>query len=240
MADLLYVCVRPEEGAAADEHRSFIRGLGVEADRLDLLRAPLRDDIVGRYRGIVIGGSPLNVTDASPSDLQRRVEADLERLARAAIEGEVRAMFTCYGIGVVTRMLGGAVTLDHPEPASAAWMQTTAAAASDPIFGPSAPGFLAFTAHKEAAVAAPSGAVLLAGNDACPVEAYRVGTHLWATQFHPEPTPQDFAQRMTYYRTGGYFGADEFLRVQGEVLAASVTEPVRLLARFAALATAHP
>lgn len=238
MADLLYVCVRPEVAAADAEHRSFIRALGVSVDRLDLLREPLRDDIVGRYRGVVVGGSPLNVTEPEPSDLQRRVEADLERLARAALDAQVHAFFTCYGIGVVTRMLGGAVTHDHPEEAQAAWMALTPSAASDPVFGPSAPGFLALTAHKESAPVAPPGAVLLAGNEACPVEAYRVGTHLWATQFHPESTPQDFVERMGFYRSGGYFSDAEFDAVSAAVLAAPVADAASLLARFAAQATA--
>lgn len=236
MTPLLYVCVRPEEGAASAEHASFRRALGVGAlDRHDLLTAPLTEEILDRYRGVVVGGSPFNVSDAAPSELQRRVESDLERLARAAIDGRPAALFTCYGIGVVTRMLGGGVTLDHPEPASAVWVQTTDAASADPLFGPSVPGFHAFSAHKEAAASVPEGAVLLARSAGCPVQAYRVGERLWATQFHPEPTPRDFADRMDYYRTGGYFDPEEFTRVQGEVLAASVAEPVRLLARFATL-----
>lgn len=236
MTPLLYVCVRPEEGAASAEHASFRHGLGVgQLDRHDLLTTPLTDDILDRYRGVVVGGSPFNVTDTAPSELQRRVESDLERLARAALEERPAALFTCYGIGVVTRMLGGSVTLEHPEPASAVWVSTTDAAASDPLFGPSVPGFHAFAAHKEASRAAPEGAVLLAASETCPVQAYRVGTRLWATQFHPEPTPRDFADRMSYYRTKGYFDPEEFTRVQGEVLAASVTEPAHLLARFAEL-----
>lgn len=240
MTPLLYVCVRPEEGAASAEHASFRRGLGVgELDRHDLLSTPLTEEILVRYRGVVIGGSPFNVSDAAPSDLQRRVENDLERLAQAALDERTAAFFTCYGIGVVTRMLGGTVTLDHPEPASAVWIRTTGAAASDPLFEASVPGFHAFSAHKEASVAAPGGAVLLASSAGCPVQAYRAGRRLWATQFHPEPTPRDFADRMSYYRTKGYFDPEEFTRVQGEVLAASVTEPARLLDRFAALVSGH-
>ena len=42
MASLLYVCVRPEIGAADAEHASFRRALGVDVvDRLDLLQTPL-------------------------------------------------------------------------------------------------------------------------------------------------------------------------------------------------------
>lgn len=234
MTALLYVCVRPEKGAADAEHASFRNALGVDVvDRLNLLDEPLDPEHVRRYRGIVIGGSPFNVTDAVKSAVQQRVESDLETLARLAITGEVAVFFTCYSIGVVTRMLGGDVTVDTPEPASATVIRTTPAGATDPIFGPSAPALTVFTAHKESAVALPHGAALLATNDVCAVQAYRVGAHLYAAQFHPEPTPRDFADRMVFYRTTGYFDPDEFDLVREQVLAASVTEGAALLRRFA-------
>ncbi|MFF5624082.1 GMP synthase [Microbacterium sp. LWH10-1.2] len=234
MASLLYVCVRPETGAADAEHASFRRALGVDVvDRLNLLDEPLDLTRLARYRGVVIGGSPFNVSDAAKSPLQRRVEADLERLAQHSIDGGIAAFFTCFSIGVVTRMLGGEVANDTPESASATVIETTPEGDVDPIFGPSAPALTVFTAHKESAVAVPEGAVLLATNATCPVQAYRVGAHLYTAQFHPEPTPRDFADRMTFYRTTGYFDPDEFDLVQGQVLAASVTEGAALLRRFA-------
>ena len=234
MASLLYVCVRPEIGAADAEHASFRRALGVDVvDRLDLLTESLDPERLAHYRGIVVGGSPFNVSDATKSPLQARVEADLESIADRAIEGGVAAFFTCFSIGVVTRMLGGVVTIDTPEAASATVIRTTPAGDADPLFGPSAPALTVFTAHKESAASVPPGAELLATNDVCPVQAYRVGTHLYAAQFHPEPTPRDFADRMTFYRTTGYFDPSEFDAVQGQVLAASVTEGAALLRRFA-------
>ncbi|MFS0895504.1 glutamine amidotransferase-related protein [Microbacterium sp. 179-I 3D3 NHS] len=234
MASLLYVCVRPETGAADAEHASFRRALGVDVvDRLDLLHETLDPARLSGYRGVVVGGSPFNVSDAVKSPVQRRVEADLETMARAAIAQEIAIFFTCFSIGVVTRLLGGRVVTDRPESASATVIRTTTDGADDPVFGPSGRALTVFTAHKESAADTPPGAVLLATNDACPVQAYRVGTHLYAAQFHPEPTPRDFADRMTFYRTTGYFDPDEFDRVQGQVLAASVTEGAALLRRFA-------
>lgn len=234
MASLLYVCVRPETGAADAEHASFRRALGVDVvDRLDLLHGALPMERLRGYRGIVVGGSPFNVSDAVKSAEQLRVEADLRALADAAMAAEVAVFFTCFSIGVVTRMLGGEVVTDTPEPASATVIETTQAGAADPVFGPSGSALTVFTAHKESAAATPPGAVLLATNEACPVQAYRVGTHLYAAQFHPEPTPRDFADRMTFYRTTGYFDPDEFDAVQQQVLAASVTEGAALLRRFA-------
>lgn len=234
VVSLLYVCVRPELGAADAEHASFRRALGVDVvDRIDLLAEPLDPARLARYSGVVVGGSPFNVSDVEKSAVQLRVEADLEHMARLAMDGRIAVFFTCFSIGVVTRMLGGDVTTDTPEPASATVIETTEAGAADPVFGPSSPALTVFTAHKESAAALPQGAVLLATNDACPVQAYRVGTHLYTAQFHPEPTPRDFADRMTFYRTTGYFDPDEFDAVQGQVLAASVTEGAALLRRFA-------
>lgn len=235
MTSILYICVRPEQGAADAEHRSFQRALGVERlDRWDLLQHPLDESVADRYDGVVIGGSPLNVVTAHPSDIQKRVENDLEKLAEDAAAGRIAGMFTCYSIGVVTRMLGGTVRTDVPESTRPTRIRITDAGVTDPVFGPSAPSMSVLTAHKEGSIEPPPGAVLLATNDDCPVQAYRVAERLYATQFHPEVTPQDFVDRMEHYRTTGYFAPHEFDLTAQRLLAASVTG-TDLLRRFAAL-----
>ncbi|MBS1673221.1 MAG: GMP synthase [Actinobacteria bacterium] len=237
MSSVLYVCARPERSAADAEHRSFERDLGVPVlDRLDLLHTPLDDVDWRRYTGFVIGGSPFNVTEQHKDEAQRAVETDLERIAAHALAGAATALFTCYGIGVVTRMLGGEVTLAYPERVQAAEVRLTEAGARDPLFGPSAPSMSVFTAHKESAAATPPDAVLLATNDTCPVQAYRVGSHLYATQFHPEASPRDFADRMAVYRASGYFDPAAYAATESMVLSSDV-DGARLLARFPALFT---
>lgn len=232
MSSVLYVCVRPERSAADAEHRSFCRGLGLgRLDRLDLLHASLETVEWEQYEAFVIGGSPFNVTDAEKGEHQRAVEDDLERIARRVLDGAATALFTCYGIGVVTRMLGGSVHTDQPEQASATTVHLTEAGAADRVFGPSAPSLKVFTAHKESARETPPGAVLLATNEACTVQAYRVGERLYATQFHPEASPQDFADRMAVYRASGYFDPRDYERTERAILDASV-EGDDLLARF--------
>lgn len=233
---LLYVCARPQRDAAAAEWASFRDGLGVDAADLvhhDLVREPLPHDLE-RFAGVVVGGSPFNVTDDDKTPTQLRLERDLERLAGAAIEGRTTAMFTCFGIGVVTRLLGGDVTLDHPEDTGPTDVHLTADGRADDLFGLLDPRFQALTAHKEASAAVPPGAVLLASNDRCPVQAYRAGTALWATQFHPEPTTDAFIARMAVYREAGYFDADAFDEVSAFVRTASVEQPTLLLRSFAA------
>lgn len=235
---LLYVCARPQREAALAEWASFRDGLGVDADDLvhhDLVRDPLPTDLE-RYAGVVVGGSPFNVTDADKTDAQLRLERDLESLASTALEGRTRALFTCFGIGVVTRLLGGVVTLDHPEDTGPAEISLTDAGADDDLFGILNPRFEALTAHKEGTAEVPPGATLLAYNPACPVQAYRAGVALWATQFHPEPTADAFVARMAVYRAAGYFDADAFDEVAAHVRTVSVEQPTLLLRTFAAQA----
>lgn len=237
-APLLYVCVRPQQGAAEAEYESFRTATRLEEGALarhDLVREPLPDDALDRYAGFLVGGSPFNVTDPenTKTDVQRRLETDLERIAGAAADRRTAALFTCYGIGIVTRLLGGEVSRAFPEDTGPVTVELTPDGSSDALFGGLATRFTALTAHKEGTAVAPSGAVLLATNSGCPVQAYRVGDRLYATQFHPEPTTRAFTERMAVYRDDGYFESDAYDAIAGRVLAASVTEPVRLLREFA-------
>lgn len=237
-APWLYVCVRPQLGAAAAEYESFRTATGLEPGQLtelDLVRDSLPADVFERYGGFVVGGSPFNLTDpeSSKTDVQKRIERDLERLAGASVEGRMPGFFTCFGIGVVTRMLGGEVSRAYPEDTGPTTVRLTDAGNADPIFGGVADSFTVLTAHKEGSGAVPPGGALLATNDACPVQAFRVGDRLYATQFHPEATTRAFTERMAVYRDDGYFAASDYDVISGRVLATSVTEPMRMLRAFA-------
>lgn len=235
---LLYLCARPEQRAADAEYASFREGMRRTADTLarhDLVRAPLPADVFDRFAGFVVGGSPFNVTDPEhdKSATQRRVEAELERVATEAAAARTAALFTCYGIGVVTRMAGGEVSREVGEATGPTTITLTAEGRRDALLGTLAERFTAVTAHKEGTGVAPAGAVLLAENTACPVQAYRLGDRLYATQFHPEPTAEAFVARMAVYRDSGYFDAPDFDAIAARVHAASLTEPPRLLTAFA-------
>jgi GMP synthase (glutamine-hydrolysing) len=77
--------------------------------------------------------------------------------------------------------------------------------------------------------------VLLATGTACPVQAFRLGRRVYATQFHPELDAEQLALRMDVYRHHGYFEAHEYEVLVAAARAAEVTEPPRLLARFVEL-----
>ncbi len=75
------------------------------------------------------------------------------------------------------------------------------------------PVFHAFVGHKEACNGLPEGVTLLATGRFCPVQMYRVGDHVYVTQFHPELDVTDLEARMRIYATAGYFAPDEFDQV---------------------------
>lgn len=240
MPPLVYLCARPQMDAADGEYASFRAAMQLgrgELERWDLVDEALPADALSRWRGFVVGGSPFNTTepDAAKPAAQLRVERSLTAIARAAAAGGTTALFTCFGIGVATRALGGEVTMGYPEATGPTGIRLTDEGRRDRLFGGLASTFSALTAHKEGTDRLPEGAVLLATNDACPVQAYRVGDRLYATQFHPEPTGVAFTERMTIYRNHGYFEASEYDEVAARVLAADLAEPQRLLQTFARL-----
>ena len=241
MRPFLFLSARPEVEAVGPEYESVRRAMGVDAGRLEHVRLdidPLGDVRLDAFAGIVVGGSPYNVTtpEEGKHPAQRRVESDLARLAEQALEADHPVLFTCYGIGVLTRVLGGTVGTLHGEDAAAVEVTLTDEGTADPLVGALSKRFDALVGHKEATERLPGDAVLLASSAGCPVQIYRVGRNVYATQFHPEVSAQDFVARAHVYRHHGYFPASELREVSERLAAASVTEPQRLLHRFVQLA----
>lgn len=207
-----------------------------------LERSPLADAVGGAvdlddWSGIVLGGGPFNVSDPveAKSDVQRRVEAELDELGTRVVAADFPFLGCCYGIGTLGMLRGGVVDRTHGEPIGAVDITLTEEGRADPLTGVLPETFAAYLGHKEAVTRLPAGAVLLASSPACPVQAFRIGRNVHATQFHPELDVEGLCLRIDVYEHHGYFapgGAEELKRL---ARAARVTEPTRLLARFVEL-----
>lgn len=241
MSRFLLISARPEVEAVGPEYTAFQRATGLDAGRLEHLRLdvdPIETVDLSRYAGVFVGGSPFNVStpESGKHAVQRRVEADLARLAEHGLASATAVMFTCYGIGVLTRVLGGEVGVEHGEQAAQVELTLTDAGRTDPVTGGAPHRFTALTGHKESTSRLPGDVALLATSPACPVQMYRAGDHVYATQFHPEVSPADFVARAQVYRHHGYFPASELVAVSERLAGASVTEPARMLRAFVRLA----
>ena len=88
--------------------------------------------------------------------------------------------------------------------------------------------------HKEACDRLPQGATLLLTNDDCPVQMFRIGENIYATQFHPEGDGEGFTVRIHAYKHHGYFQPEEADALIVEVNREDTPYAREILRRFVA------
>ena len=240
MRPFLFLGVRPEDGPADDEYAAMLRCTGLDESMLRRVRleaAPLGEIDLRAWSGIVLGGGPFCVSDPQDgkSAVQRRVEADLARLLDVVVPADKPFFGACYGIGTLGRHQGGVVDRTYPEPVGAVTVELTAAGRADPVLGAAPERFGAFVGHKEGLSRLPAHSVLLATSATAPVQAFRVGSNVYATQFHPELDAQGILTRIEVYRHAGYFPPHEADQVAARIRAADVSWPRLVLENFVRL-----
>jgi GMP synthase (glutamine-hydrolysing) len=234
----LLLSIRTEERAALDEYAAFTRFLGVSADelqRIELGTAPLPPIDLDDWAGIILGGGAFNASDPEErkSDTQLQAERDLARLLDDVIARDFPFLGACYGIGSIGRHQGAIVDRSYPEPVGPVSVELTDAGAEDPLFAGMPRSFRAYGGHKEAISRLPDHAVALATSAAAPVQAFRVGKHVYATQFHPELDLDGILTRIAVYAHYGYFDPSEQEALGAAAAAVTVTHPMTILRNFA-------
>ena len=86
--------------------------------------------------------------------------------------------------------------------------------------------------HKEAVDELPKAATLLIRGQVCPVQMFRVGENVYATQFHPEADPAEFRVRIDTYLNYGYFEPHEAEAIKARVDRKSTPYAQAILKRF--------
>jgi len=236
----LFLGIRAQDAAADDEYAAVLRCSGL--DERDVRRVRLEQQVLGPldlddWSGIVVGGGPWNVSD--PHEVkapeQVRGEARLRELALQVVDADFPFLGACYGIGTLGTLAGGVVDRTHGEPIGPMEIALTEEGRRDQLLGGLSDPFTALLGHKEAVSRLPDGGVLLASSATCPVQAFRLGANVYATQFHPELDVPGILTRIEVYRNFGYFEPHEAEQIIERSRAAHVTEPPRILRRFAEL-----
>jgi GMP synthase (glutamine-hydrolysing) len=234
----LLLSIRAEQTAADDEYAAFCRFLGVGhagLHRVQLGQAPLGDVDLRAWSGILLGGGAFTMSDPPEvkSTIQRQAEADLLALLDHVVAADFPFLGACYGVGTLGIHQGGLVDRSHPEPVGPLTITVTEEGARDPLFAGVPGDFAAYGGHKEGLARLPEHATLLATSAACPVQAFRVGEHVYATQFHPELDLAGVHTRIDVYSTFGYFDPSEAAHLRAASSAVEVTHPMTLLQNFA-------
>src|SRR5580698_7010259 len=237
MEPFLLLSIRADDAAADNEYESFLSlaGLG-EGDlrRIRLDRRALGDIDLRDWSGILLGGGPFNFTDPEDrkSPVQRRVEADLQRMLDAVTAADFPFLGACYGIGALGRHQGAVLDRRFGEPVGTIQVTLTEAGQRDPLLAPMPATFDAFTGHKEAISQLPGHVVLLASSPGCPVQMFRVGTHVYATQFHAELDVAGLCTRTDVYKHAGYFDPGQADEIKAQARRSDVTWPPVILRQF--------
>jgi len=138
----------------------------------------------------------------------------------------------CYGIGTIGAHEGAVIDGTYREPISVIEVARTDAGASDPLLQGLPDAFTAFVGHKEAITVLPASATLLVRGEACPVQMFRVGRNVYATQFHPELDVEGISTRIRAYADHGYFATGELDLTLAAVRRLPVTHTGLILRAF--------
>jgi GMP synthase (glutamine-hydrolysing) len=233
----LLLSIRADDSVADNEYESFRTLAGLtegELRRIRLDQRALGDVDLRDWSGIWVGGGPFNYTDPEEkkSPVQRRVEADLSRLLDAVVGADFPFLGACYGVGALGTHVGAVVDRRYHEDVGTVRVTLSAAGRSDPLLRDLPAEFDAFTGHKEAVSELPGRAVLLASSAACPVQAFRVGSNVYATQFHPELDAAGMSTRVDAYKHAGYFDPTEADDIKAMAWRSEVSHPPAILRSF--------
>ena len=237
MKPFLLLAIRADDAAADNEYESFLACAGLhERDlrRCRLEQRPLGNVELQDWSGIFLGGGPFNASDpeGSKSPVQRRVEADLRGLFDRVVSADFPFLGACYAIGTLGGHQGAAVDRRYAEPIGAVPVTLTREGRRDPLLAGLPATFDAFVGHKEAISSLPDHAVLLASSAGCPVQAFRIGTAVYATQFHPELDAAGLCTRIEVYKHAGYFDPAQAGELKAQAHRSNVTCPPAILRRF--------
>ncbi|MEN3318336.1 MAG: hypothetical protein V7643_1737 [Mycobacterium sp.] len=236
-APFLLLSIRAEDAAADDEYAAMMRFAGLDTrglQRIRLTHRSLGQIDLADWSGIILGGGPYNVSDAADSktQTQRRVESELLPLIGRIVDHDFPFLGCCYGVGTLGAVVGATVDRIYTEPVGALTVNLTEDGRRDPLFAGLPHVFDAYGGHKEGASALPSELVCLAYSADCPIQAFRVGDNVYATQFHPELDADGICTRIDVYKNYGYFAPETAESLKTAALQRSIEHPPTILRRF--------
>ncbi len=235
---ILILQLRPEDETSDEEYQAFLRHGRLDPTdtvRLRIERTGIPASLeLADYSAIIVGGSPFDISlpAAEKSAIQRRIEADFERLLGQVVAQDFPFLGACSGNGLLGAFLGAGISRRYGEAVGCYPVHLTRAGREDPLLAGFPETIDVLLGHKEACDELPPGATLLITGDACPVQMFRVGRNVYATQFHPEGDAQGFITRIRVYRHHGYFQPHEADELITRIRGAHTPRAQEILARF--------
>lgn len=234
----LILQLRPEDETSDSEYAAFLKYCGLaenETTRLRIEKQGIPRDLeINKYHGILVGGSPFDIStpEHEKSVIQKKIELDFRHLFGQIVSRDFPFLGACSGNGLLGSFLGTTISRRYGETVGCVSVNLTEAGKTDPLLHGFPDKINVLLGHKEACDNTPAGATLLISGNTCPVQMFRVGNNVYATQFHPEGDSEGFVLRINTYSNHGYFQPDEKHKLISEVADADTRYAQKILKRF--------
>ena len=150
-------------------------------DLCDITRAAIPD--TSAHVGVIVTGSVKSVV--SPEPWMEGLAAFLRRVEHAGVP----VLAVCFGCQALAWARGGRVVRSPSGwEIGAVEVDLTGEGRLDRLFEGLPWPLPVLATHEDRVDSLPQGAVLVAGNDSAPIQAFRIGESVWGVQFHPEAT----------------------------------------------------
>jgi GMP synthase (glutamine-hydrolysing) len=235
---VLILQLRPEDATSDSEYACILKYGGLQAGdtcRKRIEQNGIPDDLdLEDYAAIIVGGSPLDIStpEDRKSAIQKKIEADFNRLLAKVVALDFPFLGACSGNGLLGNYLGTSISTRYAEAVGCVTLDITGAGKQDKLLRGFPDRIDVLLGHKEAVDTLPEGATLLMTGSDCPVQMFRIGENVYATQFHPEGDAGEFILRINTYRNHGYFEPHEADELKKHVSEKPTPHAQEILRRF--------
>ena len=210
----LILQLRPEDDTSDSEYQAILKYGGLDPSdthRIRIEKTGIPEISLDDYCAVIVGGSPFDIStpQEQKSAIQIKIESDFVRLFDEIVPRDIPFLGACSGCGLLGSYLETSISTRYSEPVGGAVVALTEAARKDPLLHDFPDQIDVLLGHKEACDVTPDNSTLLLTGEACPVQMFRVGNNVYATQFHPEGDAEGFTVRVHAYKHHGYFAPEE-------------------------------
>jgi GMP synthase (glutamine-hydrolysing) len=207
--------LRPEDSTSDNEFEAMLKYGQIDMNRVHRLRIEktgIPEELkLDDYCAVIVGGSPFDIStpETEKSSIQKKIERDFSVFLDEVTEKDFPFLGACSGNGLLGSYLGTSISGQYNEAVGSAELTITEEGKNDPLLQGFPDKIKVLLGHKEACDTVPQGATLLMTGECCPVQMFRVGENVYATQFHPEGDSEGFIVRVNVYKHHGYFEPHE-------------------------------